>query len=388
MPDQFEKKNAVVYWPFAIFRSVHTNKDPGGITSSLRNKNYETTFIVGKFLAPKIEGIRTYETGNSHYTILSPLSQANEFFKVLKTLVRSSPDIVIAYNRNPFFPLIIFLYKLTNFLRLMGKRKTKFVLKMDSDGNFRFTNFPTRSLASPILHKVLTISAVVMFKLSCLTYDNISIESECALENIRKVALKRRKLVVIQNGCDLIYSGEALSSNAKRENVILNVSRIVRQKSLDILIEAFAYIHQEFTNWVMRLVGEIEDRDYFLELVEYIARFKLENKVYFEGSVSRSDLLNFYSTSDIFCLSSSWESDGISRREAIAAGLPVITTTAGCGDSLRKYGSIVVPVNDTRSLTNGLRLLMSDEKLRQKIAQSQKSAVVSWDEVTEMYINL
>jgi len=388
MPDDSQKKSAVVYWPFSIFSRVHTKKDASGIASSLRKKNYDTTLIVGKFLATKIEGIRTYETGNTHYSILSPLAQANEFFKLLKILFRLSPDIVIAFNRNPTFPLIILLYKLINFFRPERNRKTKFLLKMDSDGQFRFTNFPPHSLKNPTFRKILSISAVLMLKLNYLTFDYISIETECGLERIKKIIHNERKIVVIPDGIDSIYFEEASSSIAERGNVILAVSRVARQKSLEILIEAFTYIHREFPDWVVKVVGEIEDPDYFQELVKNTEKYKLEDKVHFVGSVSEADLLNFYATSAIFCLPSNWEGFPISRLEAIAMGLPVITTEAGCGESLRKYGSIVVPVNDAKSLAEGLRLLMSDSKLRQKIVKSQRGAVISWDDVVEMYLTL
>lgn len=172
------------------------------------------------------------------------------------------------------------------------------------------------------------------------------------------------------------------------EHVILAVSRVARQKALETLIEAFAQVSSDFPEWSVKIAGEIEDLNYYEELTKITRTLRVDNKVTFEGAVSEHKLLELYSISSIFCLSSNWEGDSISRIEAIAAGLPVITTEAGCGQSLEKYGSVVVPIGDFISLASGLTRLMSDVKLRKEISASQKAAVISWDDVVERYINL
>ncbi len=381
-------KTAVIYWPFSVFREVHLKKDAGSIPSSLRKMGYETNLIVGEFLSPNINGVNIYETGNPHYKIMNPLSQANEFIKVIKKLIRLSPDIIITYNRNPFFPLMVVLYKLTNIFKFTKRRKTKFIIKLDSDGNFRFTNFPSHFLDKSYFHGLLNISASVMLKLNNFFSDYISIESECGLERVKKTLHKAKKLVVIPNGCALSYFEDYHKVVPQKEDIILAVSRVVKQKSLETLIDAFASISPIAPEWSIKIVGDIEDQSYYEELLKQIEKLGLNNRVNFEGMVSQEKLLEFYYRSSIFCLSSNWESDGISRREAIAAGLPVITTEAGCGRTLEKYGSIVVPINDPKSLASGLARLMSDENLRKEISASQKAAVVTWDDVVERYVSL
>ena len=382
------EKTAVVYWPFSIFRDIHLKKDIGSIPLSFRDRGYETTLIVGEFLATDIFGVNIYETENSHYKIMNPLSQAMEFIKVMKKLLRLSPDIVITYNRNPFFPLVMALYKFTNIFKFKKKHKTKFIIKMDSDGDFRFTNFPSHFLEETYFYRVLNISTTVMLDLNHIFSDYISIESECGLEKIKKILRKVEKLVVIPNGCASSYFVDSNKEVPKKENVTLSVSRVARQKSLETLIEAFAQISSAFPDWSVIIVGEIEDQSYYEELVKLTEKVGLYNRVNFEGTVSQEKLQELYSKSSIFCLPSNWEGDSISRREALAAGLPLITTEAGCGQSLEKYGSIVVPIGDSTSLASGLARLMSDVNLREEISESQKRALISWDDVVDRFINL
>ena len=382
------EKTAVIYWPFSVFREVHLKKDVGSISLSFSEKGYKTTLIVGEFLPAGINGVNIYETGNPHSKIMNPLSQASEFIKILKKLLRISPDIVITYNRNPFFPIIIALYKFRIFFNFTRRNRTKFIMKMTTDGNFRFTNFPSLFLANSTLHRILSIASVASLKTNYLFFDYISIETECGLENIKRILRKDRKLGVVPNGCSPGYFLEESEDTSNKENVILAVSRVVRQKSLETLIEAFGLVYTDFPKWSVKIVGEIGDQFYYEELAKMVKKLGVDNMVTFEGAVSEDKLLKLYSRSSIFCLSSNWEDDSISRREAIAAGLPVITTEAGCGRSLEKYGSIVVPIGDSTALASGLARLMSDANLRKKNSVTQMGAVVSWDDVVERYISL
>lgn len=371
-----------------MFREVHLKKDVGSIPLSFKKKGYETTLIVGEFLPEGIKGVNIFETGNSHHTIMDPLSNAFEFIKVMKKLFRLSPDIVITYNRNPFFAIIIALYKFKHFFNFSKKNKTKFIMKMTSDGNFRFTNFPPRFIDNAFLNKVISLAAIAAFKINYLFLNYITIETECGLEIIKKKLRSEKKLTVVPNGCALEYFREKQDVVRDKEEVILAVSRVVKQKSIETLIKAFAKVSFEFPMWRVKIVGEIGDPNYYAELSSMSKILEIDNKLTFEGAVSDLELQRLYFTSSIFCLPSNWEDDSISRREAMAAGLPVITTEAGCGRSLEKFGTVVVPIGDSISLAEGLTRLMSDTNLRKKISATQMAAIVSWNDVVERYIGL
>ena len=380
------KKTAIIYWPFSVFNEVHVKKDVGSIATSLKNKEYETTLIVGKFIPKSIDGINISETGNSHNKILNPISHSIEIIKVIKKLLKLNPDVVITYNRNPFLFIIIFVYKFRKLFSISSTKYTKFIMKMTSDGNFRFSNFPARFLEISSLRKILLISAIIELRINYKLIDFMSIETECGMEKIKHILNKDDKLLVVPNGCSNEYFLTNQTKIQKREESILVVSRIVEQKGLEILVGAYAKISQKFPTWSVKIIGEIEDKNYYLQLSEMVNKRKLDKTITFLGKISDEELLELYFTSSIFCLPSIWEDDSISRREAIAAGLPVVTTEAGCGKLFEQYGSIVVPIRDSNALALGLENLMLSEKLRKEISVKQIGAVVSWDDVVENYL--
>jgi len=96
---------------------------------------------------------------------------------------------------------------------------------------------------------------------------------------------------------------------------------------------------------------------------------------------------------DIFVLVSNYEGWGRAAVEAMAAGVPVIMTNVGlAGELLRhEYNGLIIPVGDEKALARAVDVLMSDEKLRQKIIANALETVKylpSWEEYLNNYIHL
>ena len=91
--------------------------------------------------------------------------------------------------------------------------------------------------------------------------------------------------------------------------------------------------------------------------------YGLKEKIFFVGEKSRKDLIEIYNQSPIYCLFSRSESFSISRLEAIAMGLYVITTDAGCARDFSKYGIHIMnddtPECGARYIEDGIRAIES-----------------------------
>ncbi|MFQ1020793.1 glycosyltransferase family 4 protein [Tardisphaera saccharovorans] len=174
---------------------------------------------------------------------------------------------------------------------------------------------------------------------------------------------------------------KAKEASRKKGKVVLSVARISRQKRLDVLICAFHAACAEFPDWELRIVGPVYDQGYFDELKRLVTRLGLIGRVHFVGPVSEDELEAEYDRASIFALTSDWEGSSIARVEAMAHGLPLLTSEAGCGSQYASLGSVVVPVGDVEAASAGLKKLMGDAKLREEIARAQLAAVLTWDQV-------
>jgi len=122
------------------------------------------------------------------------------------------------------------------------------------------------------------------------------------------------------------------------------------------------------------ILGEGEDRGLLQNL---ISRLSLHDRVFLPGRVQ--SLEPVLRKSDIFVLSSRYEGFPNVLLEAMAMGLPVLSTDCpyGPGDIIRQgYDGILVPNQDIQALANALGALMENEEERGRLASRSGSVLI------------
>ncbi len=153
------------------------------------------------------------------------------------------------------------------------------------------------------------------------------------------------------------------------------------------LIEAFAAMVMKFPDWNLEIIGPITDEQYYDSLKSSVKKYGMEKRILFTGAFNADQLREKYSTSSIFCLFSTYESFAIARWEAIASGMYVISTSAGCASDSLKYGIHIVPDNNieiaAEEISNGIRSIENHGYIfeRKKIPSYKELALKIIDEV-------
>ncbi len=149
--------------------------------------------------------------------------------------------------------------------------------------------------------------------------------------------------------------------------IILFVGRLRQYKGLPYLIRAMRDVDA-----VCILIGSGPmDKD----LTALTKKLKLEERVYFKGSVSEEELVTYYHAADIFCLPSHLRSEayGLCQIEAMASGLPVISTDLDTGvpyvNQNQKTG-LIVPKANPKALSSAINLLLKNENLRKELGKN------------------
>jgi rhamnosyl/mannosyltransferase len=185
-----------------------------------------------------------------------------------------------------------------------------------------------------------------------------------------------RRVAVIPHGVDLPrYTAIGATQRAVVARIraempgprALFVGRFVYYKGLDVLI-------QSMSSWsgTLILVG---DGPLGGELRRQVAALGLSSRVVFAGNVSNGELPAYYHASDVFVLPSVAESEtyGLVQVEAMASGLPVVSTNLPTGvpwvnqDGLT---GLVVPPRDPAALGQALTTLMQDASLRRTLGEN------------------
>lgn len=116
-----------------------------------------------------------------------------------------------------------------------------------------------------------------------------------------------------------IQPGKSSEGISKRFLAIGRFSK--RHKGFDILIEAFHLFAQKNTEWVLDIVGEGREEKKYRELIE---KYDLGNRVLLHPFTNH--VQDYYSNAQIYVLSSRWEGFGLVLVEAMAHGLPIISS--------------------------------------------------------------
>lgn len=152
---------------------------------------------------------------------------------------------------------------------------------------------------------------------------------------------------------------------------IVTVGRLEKQKNHELLIKAFSKIAGEIPEEKLIIYGEGTQRN---ELEHLVYSLHLQNRVLLPGNVD--DVPEKLSQAKLFVMSSNFEGMPNALMEAMAVGVPVISTNCPCGGprSILKDGKIgiLVNVDDSYALSKAMLMLMSNNDLLQKYGDFAK----------------
>lgn len=169
--------------------------------------------------------------------------------------------------------------------------------------------------------------------------------------------------------------------------VFINVASHTDVKNQALLLKAFANVVDRRDFLRLRLVGDGPNR----KTLERLAN-ELKISEYVEFMGIRHDIPLLLASSDAFVLSSDTEGMSLSLLEAIAAGLPVISTDVGGSRDIIKNGEsgFIIPVGDQNAMSEKMELLAVECEMCRKISEHNReySKKFDFEVMNEKYIKL
>ncbi len=157
---------------------------------------------------------------------------------------------------------------------------------------------------------------------------------------------------------------------------ILFVSRLARDKAIDVLIRAMPGIRSHVPNASLLLVGR---GDYRASLEELTAELRLAGAVRFLGFIPEADMPAIYRACDCFAIASTYEVQSLPTLQALATGLPVVAADAVALPEIVKDGvnGYLVPPGDPRAVADAIVRVLSDPERAAAMAQEGLAIVQS-----------
>lgn len=229
-------------------------------------------------------------------------------------------------------------------------------------------------------HLLKPIKSSVFHKWLFRKVDKVIAVSDAVKESLlMQNLLPRKRIITIYNGINVNLFATAPSGSIRKEfgfdnnlKLIGMVGQIAPHKGNDLFIKSASLVSEHYPNVKFLLVGDdFQDGKYIEELRQMSINSYIEDKVFFLGQ--RTDVPEIMKDLDIFVLASKYESFGLVLVEAMATGVPVVSTNAGGAVKeiiINDKTGVIVNDNQPVTLANAIMRLLNDEKLAGILAKA------------------
>lgn len=183
----------------------------------------------------------------------------------------------------------------------------------------------------------------------------------------------QKKSLVINNAVSNEYVKviNEVDQNIKKEKVISNMSKLYeKQKGQEVLIKAFKKVNEKHKDYKLVIYGEGNDRRKLENLIKDIG---LEGKVLLPGKDEKA--LFKIAHTEIFVMSSRYEGMPNALLEAMAIGMPCISTNCIAGPAEiieNNKNGILVPVDDIDEMAKKIIFLIENKEIANKLGENAK----------------
>jgi glycosyltransferase involved in cell wall biosynthesis len=165
-----------------------------------------------------------------------------------------------------------------------------------------------------------------------------------------------------------------------REPIILHVGAIQKRKNLERLIEAFERLPSEWTLVLAGSNGFGAD-----QILARAGTSPARERIQLTGYVTMQELAQLYRRASVFAFPSLDEGFGMPVLEAMANGVPVLTSDRSALPEVAGDAALLVNPNSVAEIADGLERLCGDLQLRRKFADRglRRSAQFTWERAIE-----
>lgn len=207
------------------------------------------------------------------------------------------------------------------------------------------------------------------------------------LVNLARRTSKNQPIEIIYNGVNVDEFEPDKNILAREEKFhILFVGRLIKRKGLDYLLEAVRNLANKYPEIRLTIAG---DGPLLEQYKKFVLSCGLEPVVNFLGNVAHSQMPAIYRKSHIFVMPSLNEALGNVTQEALASGLPIITTNTGAAELIDGNG-FVIRKKSFQDISDCLEKVIQNENLLREMSKKSREAAekMSWGENARQYAEI
>ena len=214
---------------------------------------------------------------------------------------------------------------------------------------------------------------------------HVIVTSPATASALRSYGVEPRRVSVVLPGVD-----PAPLAHGSNDTIVqlLCVASLTPRKGHEVLFRALASLADK--PWHLTCVGSL-DMDPVLpaRLQALLSELGLQTQIELAGESDAAAMAAHYQRSDLFVLPTLYEGYGMAVAEALAHGLPVISTpTGGIADLVGDRAGVLVPAGDVGALADALSRVIGDDAVRHRLAAGAarvRARLPTWDDAARAF---
>ena len=233
--------------------------------------------------------------------------------------------------------------------------------------------------AAPRFHQRLLIrrwhSFLGMQKRVVRQLHNIVTVSECSRQDIaRDFGIQPAGISLVHNGVDTDEFRPLPHIRKNPWRLMATASADAPLKGLRFLIDAYASLLERYPSLELVVVGAPRPGG---DTERQIARLGLENRIQFRTGISTTELVQLYAEAAIAVVPSVYEGFGLPAGEAMACGVPLVSTDGGALPEVVGDAGVQVPARNAAALAEAIADLLEDPARREALGAQGRARMES-----------
>ncbi len=216
-------------------------------------------------------------------------------------------------------------------------------------------------------------SFLIMQKKVAQRLDHVVTVSQCSREDIAKAfTLKSAAISLVYNGIDTNEFCPQPHVQLKPYRIMATASADAPLKGVRYLLEALALLSEQFPAIELLMVGKPKPNGDTEKLIE---RLNIGDRINFVSGISTEQLVEYYAQAQVVVVPSVYEGFGLPAGEAMACGVPVVSTNGGALPEVVGDAGVQVPVKNSQAIADAVAQLLNDEQQRQHLGKAGRARI-------------
>ena len=229
--------------------------------------------------------------------------------------------------------------------------------------------------------------------------DLVIVPSEATKADVvHHLQINPQRIAVIPWGCDERFhpGGDPEHFDVVQQRYrlpspyLLCVGTLEPRKNLTTLLHAYAMLRAAGFGKDLKLVVAGRAGWLYADISDTVKTLALEEEVIFTGFVDDEDLPDLYRGAELLVFPSLYEGFGLPILEAMASGIPVVTSNLASMPEVAGDAAIFVDAHDPKAIAEGIAQVLAEDRLRDALIQKglARARCFTWESVAQQTLAL